>query len=194
MAELRIQMIPVYSPQARGRGECSFATWQGRRPQELWLHGIKSLASANEFLRESYIAEFNQRFALAPAQPGHAFLSVRGKNLDLIFALQHERTVNQDNTVHLGSCILQIEKSCWRAILAGCRVTVYQHLDRTWSIGYGPHLVGTTGTACRCNLQDPNLPDNKPKPDTSGTGHFSLLPTVSLGVKGSGWKRKGSEH
>jgi hypothetical protein len=69
------------------------------------------MASANEFLRETYLREFNQRFAVAGAQPGHAFLPVRGRNLDLIFSLQHERTVNQDNTVHLGPCVLQIEKS-----------------------------------------------------------------------------------
>lgn len=142
LAELGIQMIPAYSPQARGRSERSFGTWQGRLPQELRLHGIQSMASANAFLRENYIAEFNQRFALAAAQPGHAFLPARGKNLDLVFSLQHERTVNQDNTVHVGPCILQIEKSHWRATLAGCRVTVYQHLDGTWSIGYGPHIVG----------------------------------------------------
>jgi transposase len=142
LAELGIQMIPAYSPQARGRGERSFGTWQGRLPQELRIHGIPSMASANQFLRERYIAEFNQRFAVAAAQPGHAFLPVRGKNLDLIFAVQHERTVNKDNTVHLGPCILQIEKIAWRGTLVGCRVTVYEHLDSTWSIGYGPHIVG----------------------------------------------------
>ena len=142
LAELGIQMIPAYSPQARGRGERNFGTWQGRLPQELRIQGIRSMASANEFLRKTYLQEFNQRFAVAAAQPGHAFLPVRGKNLDLIFSLQHERTVNQDNTVHIGPCVLQIEKSRWRATLAGCRVTIYQHLDGTWSIGYGPHLVG----------------------------------------------------
>jgi transposase len=142
LAEMGIQMIPAYSPQARGRGERNFGTWQGRLPQELRIHGIQSMASANEFLRETYLQEFNQRFAVAAAQPGHAFLPVRGKNLDLIFSLQHERTVNQDNTVHIGPCVLQIEKSRWRATLAGCRVTIYQHLDGTWSIGYGPHIVG----------------------------------------------------
>ena len=142
LQELGIQMIPAYSPQARGRSERNFGTWQGRLPQELRLHGIQSVASANEFLRESYIDEFNQRFAVPAAQPGHAFLPLAGKNLDFVFSLQHERTVNQDNTVHLGSCILQIEKTRWRATLAGCRVTIHQHLDGTWSIGYGPHLVG----------------------------------------------------
>lgn len=142
LQELGIQMIPAYSPQARGRSERSFGTWQGRLPQELRLHGIGSVATANEFLRESYIEEFNERFAVAATEPGHAFLPVRGKNLDLIFSLQHERTVNQDNTVHLGSRILQIEKTRWRATLAGCRVTIYEHLDGSWSIGYGPHIIG----------------------------------------------------
>jgi len=142
LAEPGIHMIPAYSPQARGRGERSFSTWQGRLPQELRIQGIHSMVSANEFLRTSYIAEFNQRFAVVPTQAGHAFLPVRGKNLDLIFSLQHERTVKQDNTVHVGPCILQMGKSQWRATLAGCRVTVYQHLDNRWSIGYGPQLVG----------------------------------------------------
>src|ERR1700691_4915413 len=94
--------IAAYSPQARGRGERNFGTWQGRLPQELRIHGIRSMASANEFLRETYPQEFNQRFAVAAAQPGHAFMPARGKNLDLIFSLQHERTVNRDNTVHIG--------------------------------------------------------------------------------------------
>jgi transposase len=142
LQELGIQMIPAYSPQARGRGERGFGTWQGRLPQELRLQGIQSMASANEFLREDYIAEFNQRFAVAAAQPGHAFLPVRGKNLDLIFSVQHDRTVSQDNTVQIGARFLQIEKTHWRATLAGCRVMVYEHLDGTWSIGYGPHIVG----------------------------------------------------
>lgn len=142
LQELGIQMIPAYSPQARGRSERNFGTWQGRLPQELRLNGVHELAAANEFLRQQYIAEFNRRFAVAATQPGHAFLPVRGKNLDLVFSLQHERTVNQDNTVQIGACVLQIEKSHWRATLAGCRVTVYQHLDGTWSIAHGPHLVG----------------------------------------------------
>jgi len=142
LQELGIQMIPAYSPQARGRSERNFGTWQGRLPQELRVQGIQDLAAANEFLREQYIAEFNRRFAVAAAQPGHAFLPVREKNLDFVFSLQQERTVNQDNTVQIGPLLLQIEKTNWRATLAGCRVTVYQHLDGTWSIGYGPHVLG----------------------------------------------------
>jgi hypothetical protein len=99
LRELGMQMIPAYSPQARGRSERSFGTWQGRLPQELRLHGIGTLEAANGFLREHYIAEFNRRFQVAPAQPGNAFLPCPRKHLDLIFSLQFERTVNPDNTV-----------------------------------------------------------------------------------------------
>jgi hypothetical protein len=142
LQELGIQMIPAYSPQARGRSERSFGTWQGRLPQELRLRNLRTLQAANEFLRDSYVEEFNAHFAVAAAQRGHAFLPVRGKNLEQIFSLHHERRVGQDNTVQIGPCVLQIQKSRWRATLAGCRVKVYQHLDGSWSIGYGPHCVG----------------------------------------------------
>jgi transposase len=54
MRELGIKMIPAYSPQARGRSERSFGTWQGRLPQELRLAGIRELGAANQFLRERY--------------------------------------------------------------------------------------------------------------------------------------------
>src|SRR5450631_697749 len=88
LRELGVQMIPAYSPQARGRSERSFGTWQGRLPQELRLHGITTLEAANKFLREHYIAEFNGRFQVAPTQRGNAFLPCPRKNLDLIFSLQ----------------------------------------------------------------------------------------------------------
>ena len=65
MKELGVQMIPAYSPQARGRSERNFGTWQGRLPQELRLAGITGLEKANQFLRERYIAEFNEKFAVS---------------------------------------------------------------------------------------------------------------------------------
>src|SRR5712675_324621 len=92
--ELGVQMIPAYSPQARGRSERSFSTWQGRLPQELRLHQIASLEAANVFLREHYRAEFNRRFQVAAVQRGSAFLPCRRRDLNLIFSLQFERTVN----------------------------------------------------------------------------------------------------
>src|SRR6266480_2822258 len=82
LRELGIQMIPAYSPQARGRSERSFSTWQGRLPQELRLHGVETVEAANQFLREHYVAEFNRRFRVSPQQPGSAFLSRGKRDLD----------------------------------------------------------------------------------------------------------------
>jgi hypothetical protein len=142
LVELGIRPIPAYSPQARGRSERGFRTWQGRLPQELRLRGIKTLAAANEFLRNSYIAEFNQRFSVPAKQSGTAFIACRRPTLDYVFALQHERTVARDNTVSYDNRVLQIEKNKWRYTLAGCKVVVYEHLNGSISLRYGPHLVG----------------------------------------------------
>ncbi len=142
MRDLGIQMIPAYSPQARGRSERSFGTWQGRLPQELRLRRIKTAEAANRFLNEEYIAEFNRRFQVEAAQSGSAFTPVRRTDLDLVFGLQSERSVNRDNTVSFQNLVLQIDKTSWRATLAGCRVMVHQHLDGTISLTHGPHRLG----------------------------------------------------
>jgi len=142
LQELNIRMIPAYSPQARGRSERGFGTWQGRLPQELRLQGIGTLEQANRFLREQYVAEFNQRFQVSALQPGQAFMPCRRKDLDVVFSVQQQRVVNRDNTVVVGGKVFQIEPTRWRGTLAGCSVMVCEHLDETWSIRYGPHIVG----------------------------------------------------
>src|ERR1700674_2046304 len=142
LQELNIRMIPAYSPQARGRSERGFGTWQGRLPQELRLRGMVTLEQANQFLREEYGAEFNQRFQVSAALRGSAFVPCRRKDLEVVFSVQQQRVVSRDNTVVVGGKILQIEATRWRGTLAGCSVTVCEHLDQSWSIRYGPHVVG----------------------------------------------------
>ena len=142
MKELGVQMIPAYSPQARGRSERNFGTWQGRLPQELRLAGITTVEGANEFLREHYIAAFNQKFAVAAAEKGTAFRRTTRSDLNWIFTVQTERVVAKDNTVAIADRSWQMEKSRFRSSLAGCTVTIHEHLDGTVSIRYGPHVVG----------------------------------------------------
>ena len=142
MKELGVQMIPAYSPQARGRGERSFGTWQGRLPQELRLAGIDTQEGANRFLRERYIAEFNQKFAVPAKEKGTAFRRATRTDLNWIFTVQNERVVGKDNTIAMGDRNWQLEKSRFRSSLAGCTVTIHEHLDQSVSIRYGPHVVG----------------------------------------------------
>ena len=141
LQELGIKMIPAYSPQARGRMERSYSTWQGRLPQELRLRGMTDVDQANAFLRAEYIATFNRQFTVGAAQKGTAFVRLRRNDLDWIFSAQHERTVNQDNTIQVGNRVFQLEKTRWRNTLAGQTVVVHEHLDGRVSIRYGPHLI-----------------------------------------------------
>ena len=141
LRELGIKMIPAYSPQARGRMERSYRTWQGRLPQELRVRQITTVEEANRFLRQQYREEFNRRFAVAAVGHGNAFVRTRRKDLAWVFSIQHERRVNGDNTIVLENRILQIEKSRWRNTLAGCTVRIYELLDGTVVVRFGPHEV-----------------------------------------------------
>jgi transposase len=142
LKELGVQMIPAYSPQARGRSERSFGTWQGRLPQELRLAGMESVEAANGVLKQRYIAEFNAKFKVAAAQKGTAFRRTSRTDLDWIFTVQSERVVAQDNTVTIAERSWQLDKSRFRNTLAGSTVIIHEHLDGKVSIRWGPHTVG----------------------------------------------------
>ena len=86
LRDLGIQMIPAYSPQARGRREPQLRH-MARTPApgaQATRHGQRG--EANRFLRE-YMAEFNRRFQVPAAQAGSAFVACRRRDLDLIFSL-----------------------------------------------------------------------------------------------------------
>ena len=167
LKELGIAPIPAYSPQARGRSERNFGTWQGRLPQELRIRNIRTVTDANHFLHTHYIAELNRKFAVAAAQPGSAFVPVTHVDLNRVFSIQHERVVARDNTIQFANRVLQVPPTRFRVTLAGCRVTLYEHLDGTLSIGYGPHTVArfcansdvatTTGSGNRSTARTPGL-------------------------------------
>ena len=195
LQQLGIKMIPAYSPQARGRMERSYRTWQGRLPQELRLRGIRTLEAANEFLRKQYIGEFNRRFAVPAEQKGSAFVRTGRRDLDWVFSVQQERTVNRDNTVVVNHRVLQIHKTPWRNTLAGCTVTVHELLDGTVAIRFGPHVVGRyTGErtpAERCGKDgvveavenQPQVSHRSHRPleisPTPRDSHFSTAPTTT---------------
>jgi transposase len=143
LGQLGIELILAYSPQARGRCERLFGTWQGRLPQELRLRNITTVEAANEFLRQDWIAIHDASFAVEAQQPGTAFLAYPGKDLDKIFSQQHERVVDNDNTVRYENRCLQIPQQTFRFSLARCHVLVCEHLDTTISLHYGPHRLGS---------------------------------------------------
>jgi hypothetical protein len=92
------------------------------------------------------------------AEKGSAFRHTTRTDLDWIFTIQTERSVAKDNTFTLQNQIWQLDQTRWRHSLAGCTVTIHEHLDGTTSVRYGPHVVGR---------YDPNG-DPLPKPERRG--------------------------
>jgi hypothetical protein len=187
LRELGINMIAAYSPQARGRSERNFGTWQGRLPQELRLASITTVEEANRFLRERYIAEFNRKFTVKPAEKGTAFRRCGRTDLEWIFTVQTERVVDKDNTVAIKDRWWQIDKCRWRHTLAGQTVTIHQHLDGTVSIRYGPHVVGRYDPEGRGkdgsveaveNQERVSHRSHRPLEIASGDSHFSTASAV----------------
>jgi hypothetical protein len=142
LEQLGVELIPANSPQARGRCERLYGTFQGRLPQELRVRGIRSIQETNRFLRELYVPEHNAKFSVVAAQEGTAFVPCTGADLEKIFSHQEERVVGNDNTVVFGKLHLQIVPQTFRFSLARCRVLVCRHLDRTLTVHYGPHRLG----------------------------------------------------
>jgi transposase len=142
LKQLGIELILAYSPQARGRCERIFGTWQGRLPQEFRLRRITEVEAANEFLRKDWITMHDASFSVEAEQPGTAFLPYTGTELDKIFSLQHDRTVENDNTVRYENRCLQIPQQTFRFSLARCHVLVCEHLDKTMTVHYGNHALG----------------------------------------------------
>lgn len=142
LKELGMELIPAHSPEARGRMERLFGTWQGRLPQELRLAGIHTKEEANRYLKRCWIPKHNRTWTSPAASLGTAFVPCKRTDLDRIFSLQYERVVAADNTVQFGNLIFQLERSPFRISFAKCRVKVYEHLDGRIEIGYGPHTLG----------------------------------------------------
>jgi len=176
LKELGVQMIPAYSPQARGRMERSYGTWQGWLPQELRLAGIGTVEEANRFLRQGYIAEFNRKFQVKAAERGTAFRACGRKDLEWVFSIQTERVVAKDHTVKIAHRWWQIDKCKWRHSLAGQTVTIHQHLDGTVSIRYGPHVVGRGKDGA---MENQNQVSHGSLEIASGDSQFSTASTTT---------------
>jgi len=108
--QLRIEHIPSYTPQGRGRMERVWQTLQGRLPPLLRQAGIGDIASANRWLAEVYMGAHNARFAVEPAGEGTAFIPFAGA-LDDILCIEEERVVGHDNTVRYDNACCKSRKA-----------------------------------------------------------------------------------
>jgi transposase len=141
LAQLGIEHIAAYSPEARGRSERQFRTLQDRLPKELALAGIATIEAANRWIASDYLAVHNARFAVASEQPGSAFVpDERGAWRDIL-CIQEDRQVGNDNTIKWNRRILQIPPSPLRPHFVRAMVRVREYPDGAMAVHLGPHKL-----------------------------------------------------
>ncbi|MDO8635403.1 MAG: ISNCY family transposase [Dehalococcoidia bacterium] len=136
LKELEIEPIFALSPQAKGRIERLWGTFQDRLVSELRLAGAKTLEEANEVL-EKFLEEYNAKFVTEPAQAGSCYRSLPPRvKLAEIFCFKYERTVANDNTVKLGGRLIQIPPGPGGRSYAKARVEIYEGMDGSLGVYY----------------------------------------------------------
>lgn len=132
MEQLRVEVIPANSPQAKGRVERLFGTLQDRLVKELRLQNISTKERANEFLQKIFIPKFNAQFAVTANAPGnvHRPLStLETRHLPSIFSKHTERTVQNDFTISFNNQWYQLTASQPATVCKQDTVIVEEYSD-----------------------------------------------------------------
>ncbi|NKE73737.1 ISNCY family transposase [Candidatus Manganitrophus noduliformans] len=111
LQELAVEVIHADSPQAKGRIERLFRTFQDRLVKEMRLEKIASIEEANRFL-EKYLPIYNRRFRVVPLKPGDLHRAAPpARELDRILCLKSERVLRKDWTISYEGKLYQIQKN-----------------------------------------------------------------------------------
>ena len=140
LEELNINSIRSRSPQARGRIERLWGSFQDRLVSELRLAGAGTMDEANEVLG-NYLSVHNEKFAVEAQEPGTAF-RVPGRDWKASFCLKHQRTVGLDNVIRFGQHRLQVTSEN-RYNYGRVRVEVREAFDGTLTVLYQGRCLHT---------------------------------------------------
>ena len=144
LAELGITSIPADSPEAKGRIERLWRTFQDRLVSELRLADVRDIDAANRMLHR-FLPRYNRRFVVPPAEPECAYRPVDpGLNLATVFCLKHMRTVGTDNVVRFKGRRLQVHPSHHRTSYARTRVEVHERMNGSLAIYHQSMRLTTT--------------------------------------------------
>lgn len=141
MSKLSIEMIPAYSPEARGRSERMFGTHQDRLVTELALAGIIEMSKANQYIKKVYMPNFNDEFMVPAPQQGSAFIPWVGEDIEDILCEQYKRTVTKDNCISFKGLSLQIPKDEYRCHYIKAKIRVNFYNDGRTAIFHGPRKL-----------------------------------------------------
>jgi hypothetical protein len=137
MRQLGIEMIPAYSPEARGRSERAFRTHQERLVKELALAGITEMQQANVYICDVYMPAFNDEFTVPPEEATSMFVPWAGTTVEDILCEQYERTVGNDNCVRFSGLTLQIPQNQYRYHYVRVKVRVHRYPNGNLAVFHG---------------------------------------------------------
>ena len=142
LTELGITSISARSPQAKGRIERLWGTFQDRLVSELRLAGVRTLEEANRVLWD-FLPHFNAKFGVTPAREGVAYRKPESSfKPEAVFCLKYWRTVGADNVARFGKERLQIFPSMERLSYARSKVEIHLWLDGSLKVYYqGKYLI-----------------------------------------------------
>lgn len=129
MKELEVKVIHAHSPQAKGRVERLFGTFQDRVVKEMRLREIKSIEEGNKFL-QYYLPIYNRRFAVKAKENENLHRKVpKGLDLDKVLCIKTERTLRNDFTVaHKGSLYQVTESTNAKKVIVQERINGSMHI------------------------------------------------------------------
>lgn len=142
--ELGVRDIPANSPQAKGRVERLWGTFQDRLVSELRLANACTIDEANAVLKK-LIAEHNKRFAKEAKESGSVYRDLdKTCDRDRLFCFKYRRTVAKDNAVRFADTIIDIPKGPGGRSYAGCRVELTHRFDNSIRLYYQGQCIGKT--------------------------------------------------
>ena len=113
VTELGVTLIPAYSPQAKGRVERLFRTFQDRLIKELRLAGVTTREAANRFL-EGYLPRHNRRFRRVPQSPVNLHRPAPPRAVLLrTLAIRETHALRPDNTLRHATKLYLVQER-WR--------------------------------------------------------------------------------
>ena len=144
LSELGVEMIHAHSPQAKGRVERLFKTFQDRLIKEMRLAGVSTLEEANRFL-EAYLPLYNRRFSVQPAQATDLHRPIpAGCDLYRILCIKTTRCLRKDFTITHQGVLYQIHDT-----LRATQVLVEDRVDGTSRITHHGRTLSSHAIAAR---------------------------------------------
>ena len=149
LSELGVRLIIAGSPQAKGRVERLFGTFQDRLLKELKLYNISTIKEANNYLHKRFLPRFNNKFCYTPKDPEPAWRVVpKELNLDSVFSIKEQRIVRADNTISYKNRVFQILPDKFRISFVKAEVVVEKRLDESIHIKYKDQYLNYKEISC----------------------------------------------